>query len=135
MMLAEAARTNYNWLCTGHEMFPAMLAAIGAAKRSVLLETYIFSPGALGEQFRTALIAARKRGLEVRVLLDAFGSYTLPADYWSALRAAGGQVRLFNPLSLNHLGLRDHRKLLVCDNTMAFVGGFNIAAEYDGDGV
>ena len=51
------------------------------------------------------------------------------------MRAAGGEVRQFNPLSLNRLGIRNHRKLLVCDEQVAFVGGFNIAPEYDGDGV
>lgn len=125
----------WNWLRTGNEIFPAMLDAIAAAERSVCLETYIFSPGPLGERFRAALIRARERGVKVRVLVDAFGSYALPSTFWTPLQAAGGEARFFNPISLPRLGIRDHRKLLVCDDRVAFIGGFNIAPEYEGDGV
>lgn len=134
-MLAEVRGTNSNWLCTGQEVFPAMLSAIDSAQHSVCLETYIFGAGKLGEGFRDALIRAAKRTLKVRVLVDALGSYGLPNDFWSELLKAGGKVRSFNPITLNRLGLRDHRKLLACDGRVAFVGGFNIAPEYDGDGV
>lgn len=112
-----------------------MLAAIDAAQSAVCLEMYIFGPGTLGERFREALVRASRRGVQVRVLIDAFGSYNLPTGFWSVLQQAGGEVRLFNPIALNRLGLRNHRKLLVCDRAVAFVGGFNIAAEYEGDGV
>jgi cardiolipin synthase len=96
---------------------------------------YIFSPGELGRRFLEALVAAASRGVRVRVLLDALGSYSLDWSFWDSLRAAGGEIKQFNPLSLNRLGIRNHRKLLVCDERMAFVGGFNIAPEYEGDGV
>ena len=112
-----------------------MLAAIEAARRAVELEMYTFAPGALVEQFGQALLVAQRRGVKVRVLLDAFGSINLPAAFWKPLRAEGGQVRHFNPLALGRFGIRDHRKLLVCDELVAFIGGFNIASEYDGDGV
>jgi cardiolipin synthase A/B len=134
-MPTGTAQLNYNWLCTGREMFAAMLEAIDQARESVCLETYIFSGGALGERFRESLNRARQRGAVVRVLLDALGSYGLHSEFWAQLIAAGGEVRSFNPLSLHRLGLRNHRKLLVCDDTVAFVGGFNIAPEYEGDGV
>jgi len=68
-------------------------------------------------------------------LVDAIGSLTLPDDFWSPLRAVGGEARFFNRVALNRFEIRDHRKLLVCDDTVAFVGGFNIAPEYEGDGV
>jgi cardiolipin synthase len=125
----------YTWLNTGNEAFPAMLAAIVGARHSVALETYIFKAGAPGDRFREALVRSCRRGVRVRVLLDGLGSHSLPASFWDSLQAAGGQVRYFNPLSLERLGIRDHRKLLVCDNEVAFVGGFNIAPEYEGDGV
>jgi cardiolipin synthase len=112
-----------------------MLAAITAAKRSVCLETYIYAPGPLGERFREAMVRARQAGAKVQVLIDALGSYNLPADFWKPLLEVGGEMRWFNPLSLNRLGFRNHRKLLVCDESVAFVGGFNIAPEYEGDGV
>ena len=134
-MLATVTAANWNWLCTGDEVFPAMLSAIEAAQKSVSLETYTYSVGPLGERFREALIRAHKRGARVRVLIDALGSMTLPDNFWVPLRGVGAQVRQFNPLSLNRLGIRNHRKLLVCDERVAFVGGFNISSEYEGDGI
>lgn len=116
-------------------MFAAMLAAIDAAQVSLALESYIFAAAGPGLRVREALVRAARRGVRVRVLVDALGSYSLPGDFWSPLRAAGGEARIFNPISLNRLGIRNHRKLLVADERMAFVGGFNLAPEYEGDGV
>ena len=112
-----------------------MLRAIDAAQASVCLETYIYSSGELGVRFREALVRARQRGVRVEVLIDALGSYSLPGSFWQPLTSLGAQVRQFNPLSLNRLGIRNHRKLLVCDERLSFVGGFNIAPESEGDGV
>ena len=112
-----------------------MLAAINGAQESVCLEIYFYASDSLGERFREALIRARQRGARVRVLIDALGSIGLAAAFWQPLRAVGGEVRHFNPLALDRLGVRNHRKLLVCDGRVAFVGGFNIASKYDGDGV
>ena len=123
------------WLCTGQEIFPGMLAAIGAARQSILLETYIYADGQLGRQFLAALQAAAQRGVRVRVLVDAAGSWFLPDNFFNLLVAAGAEVRRFNPLHLWRFGVRDHRKLLVCDESTVFIGGFNLADEYDGDGV
>jgi cardiolipin synthase len=89
----------------------------------------------VGVRFREALVHACKRGANVRVLVDAVGSYFLPAHFLDPLRKAGGEVRRFNPVTLKRLIIRNHRKLLVCDGRVAFVGGFNIAKEYEGDGV
>src|SRR4029077_9322117 len=132
-MLAAATGAECSWMCNGQAVFPAMLAAIDDARQSVCLETYTCSPGPLAERFRDAFLRARQRGLPVRVLVDALGSYGLPGSFWKPLEHAGGEVRRFNPLSLNRLSIRDHRKLLVCDEQVAFVGGFNIASEYEGD--
>lgn len=123
------------WLCAGEKAFPAMLEAIADARRTVLLETYIFEDGRVGRQFLLALIAAAQRGVRVTVLADALGSWLLPDNFFDPLRAAGGEVRFFNPLRLWRFGVRDHRKLLICDGRVAFVGGFNLADEYDGDGI
>jgi len=125
----------WKWLRTGDEVFPAMLAAIDAACTSICLETYIYAAGPLGERFLTSLVRAQERGVRVRVLVDGLGSYSLPDTFWSPLRAVGGEARFFNPVALNRMGIRNHRKLLVCDGTTAFIGGFNIASEYEGDGV
>jgi cardiolipin synthase len=112
-----------------------MLAAIEAAKESIRLEIYIYAADALGQRFRDALIKARQRGVRVCLLFDALGSVNLANSFFEPLRAAGGEVRCFNATLLSRFGIRDHRKLLVCDGQVAFVGGFNIAKEYDGDGV
>jgi cardiolipin synthase len=131
------AETNssLDWLCTGDEVFPAMLKAIDAAKKSVCLEIYIFQDSPLGIRFREALVRACKRDASVRVLVDAVGSYFLAGKFWDSLRNAGGEIRQFNPVTLKRLIIRNHRKLLVCDERVAFIGGFNIASEYEGDGI
>src|SRR6266581_2207550 len=134
-MLATVSTASRNWLFAGREIFPALLEAINGARESIRLEMYIYEPGALGTQFLEALVRAQQRGVQVRVLLDALGSINLPATFWDPLRSAGGQARQFNPLRLHRMAIRDHRKCLICDDQIAFIGGFNIAQEYDGDGV
>ena len=127
--------STFKWLRTGDEVFPAMLAAIGAAQRTIHFETYIYAGDELGLRFRDALVKARQRGLRVRVLIDSFGSLGLSASFWEPLKAVGGEARWFNPMGLKRFGFRNHRKLLVCDEREAFVGGFNIAKQFLGDGV
>lgn len=123
------------WLPTGAQAYARMLEVIGRATRSVRLETYIYRADRSGERFRIALTRAAERGVRVHVLVDGFGAATLPYDYWRDLEAAGGTVHVFNPLSLRGFGLRNHRKLLLVDDVLAIVGGFNIGDEYSGDGV
>ncbi len=128
-------RNPCRWLHHGAEAFPALLADIDSAQKTIRFETYIYAGDELGKRFREALVKARLRGVRVQVLIDAFGSQGLPAGFWQPLLAAGGEVRWFNPVLRKRLGFRDHRKMLVCDETVAIVGGFNIARQYDGDGV
>jgi cardiolipin synthase A/B len=134
-MVSAGTEPQYQWLRNGREYLGALVAAIDQAKESVCLETYIFAAGTPGERVRSALVRAQQRGAAVQVLVDAFGSYSLPTTFWTPLVAVGGSVRQFNPLSLYRLGIRNHRKLLVCDRRVALIGGFNIAPEYDGDGI
>ncbi len=135
MSVSSSEAAMCNWLCAGQDVFPAMLAEIEAAQETVRLEVYIFSPDRLGVDFREALVRAAQRKVSVQVLVDALGSSSLPVDFWRTLIEAGGEAKQFNPLTLKRLGIRNHRKLLVCDERVAFVGGFNIAPEYEGDGV
>jgi len=123
------------WLGTGQSLLEAKLKAIAEARSSIEMEMFIFRDSAIGERFRDALIAAARRQVRVRLLVGAFGSFSLKRDYFAGLVAAGGAMRWFNELRLSSLSFRDHRKLLVVDGTLAFVGGCNIAAEYCGDGV
>src|SRR5882757_9821177 len=115
----------YAWLRTGDEAFASMLQAIDAAQRTIRLEIYIFTDGELARRFRAGLVAAALRGVKVRVLIDAGGSLGLSGDFWRELVMSGGQFRWFNPLTLHKFDLRDHRKILVCDESVAFIGGFN----------
>lgn len=123
------------WLSTGQEVFPAMLKAIAAAQKSIQFEIYTYTTGKLGHQFLASLVAAAQRGVQVQVLVDAVGSWMLPGNFFQPLIKAGGQARRFNPLHFSRFGVRDHRKLLLCDGTAVFIGGFNLSDEYDGDGV
>lgn len=114
----------------GDEAFPAMLAAIRGARRSITLTTYIFDNDPTGREFLEALAAAHGRGVAVRVLIDDVGSrYTRPT-MTGLLRRAGVPVAAFLPTRVPRLfryaNLRNHRKLMVVDGSVGFCGGMNI---------
>jgi len=114
----------------------AMLAAIHHARETILLEMYIFADDEVGRRFLAALVAARERGVRVRVMVDALGSITLPGRFWEPLVEKGGEFRWFNAFqTARRYGYRNHRKLFVADERVAIIGGFNISEEYHGDGV
>ena len=117
------------------DAYAEMLAAIDAAVASIRFEFYVFRAGGPGERFRAALTAAARRGVRVRILLDAFGSGDLPDGYWDPLIRAEGEAAKFNPASPLWFSIRSHRKLVLIDDCIAFLGGFNIGPEYEGDGV
>jgi cardiolipin synthase len=129
------ANTEPRLLAGGSEVFGCMLEAIAAARQSIQLETYIWRPGQVGERFLDALLTAVRRGVQVHLLLDAFGCDELPGNYFATLTGAGARLRWFNPKRLLRLTFRNHRKLLIVDQQLAVVGGLNIADEYDGDGI
>lgn len=118
----------------GGEFFPALCAAIGKAKYSVHIETYIYSHDASGECVVQALQAAARRGVEVRVALDGFGSASTANDLVRVLDDVGGRCNIYRPerggryrFALSRQRLRRlHRKTAVIDDTVAFVGGINI---------
>jgi cardiolipin synthase len=118
----------------GAEAFPQMLDAIATARRSVLLQSYIFDTDAVGLQFLGALAQATRRGVHCRVLYDAIGSIEIDADALARAEADGVPVRAFAPrdwlAGRFQLNLRNHRKLLVVDGVRAFVGGINISARH-----
>ena len=121
-------------LVDGDEAYPAMLEAIGAARTSVSLLSYIFDNDAAGKQFLAALAATVERGVEVRVLIDDVGSrYSVPPMV-GALRRAGVRVERFMPTvfhaRLPYLNLRNHRKIMVVDGRIAFTGGMNVREEF-----
>jgi cardiolipin synthase A/B len=128
--LPLAAGNRIEPLFNGDEAYPAMLAAIGAARRSVCLATYIYRDDAAGQTFATALAAAQARGVTVRVLLDGLADVFYRPRASRLLRRHGIKPALFLPPRLLppmiHLNLRNHRKLLVVDGELAFTGGINI---------
>ncbi len=128
-------RHRFEWHGSGRSYLDAQLRAIGAARRAVRMEMYIFSDTQIGTAFRDALTQAARRGVAVQLLLDGVGSGLLGQSYFSELTAAGGQVVWFNSVWLGKWTIRNHRKLLLVDETLAFVGGCNISDEYHGDGV
>lgn len=110
-----------------------MLEAIAAARESVLLEMYLVESGTVARHFIEALAACAQRGVRVYVLFDAFGSLGLRAADRRRLTRRGAHLIFFNPLSWRKRlqnCLRDHRKLLVVDGALAFVGGVGLADEF-----
>ena len=117
----------------GVEAFPAMLAAIEGARRYVRLCMYMFLDDAVGQLFARALSEAAGRGVEVTVFYDAFGSLGTPRAFFRRMRQAGVDVRPFRPFSwrfLRSLVQRDHRKLLIADGEVGFIGGMNLGAKW-----
>jgi len=124
---------SFQLLDGGGEFFPAMLAAIDAARASLLLEMYLVHSGLVATRFIDALTAAARRGVRVCVVFDAFGSLGLARADRRRLAEAGVELRFFNPLEpRKRLGnlLRDHRKLLITDGRMVFVGGTGLTDEF-----
>jgi cardiolipin synthase len=114
----------------GDNAFPAMLSAIHGARYRVSFETYVYNSGEVAEQFTAAFEAAARRGVEVRIVLDAIGAQDHDAEHVERLERAGCEVALFNTLtsySIEELNYRTHRKSLVVDGDVAFVGGIGIA--------
>lgn len=133
--MLPALASEYRWFTTGDAALAAAAGDVAAATRSICFETYIFTDSPAGRGVREQLLAAVRRGVRVRVLVDSIGSLTLPGAFWEPLVKAGGDVRWFNPLRLDRFAIRDHRKLLVCDDHTAFIGGFNISENTPGDGI
>jgi len=134
--------------CDGDEYFSAVLSSIESARESVFVESYIFDSDTLGKRLVDALQAARGRGVEVRVLIDGVGSANFISRSLSAVRRSGLEIRVHHPLPwqivpnflfAKGLGLRaflrvfslansrNHRKLIVIDGQMAFVGSLNVS--------
>ena len=120
----------------GAEFFPALIAAIDAARLEVHLETYIFNDDPSAAAVRDALVAAARRGVRVRVLVDGVGARDLPDAWRDALKSAGVALLVYRPLvsgwrSNPHSLRRLHRKLAVVDARIAFLGGMNLIDDYE----
>ncbi|HEX4067289.1 MAG TPA: phospholipase D-like domain-containing protein [Acidobacteriaceae bacterium] len=123
-------RARVTRLRNGEEFYPAQLEAIRGARKAVNLEQYEFEEGQVSRAFLDALTERARAGVEVRLTVDAAGSFHTRDSYFDGLRAAGGQMRWYHPLrpsQWQELNNRTHRKLLVVDGETGFIGGAGIA--------
>ncbi|WP_133014524.1 cardiolipin synthase [Clostridium cuniculi] len=130
---------NDNEVCMysdGKEFFDALLKSLNKAKKSINIEFYIFKNDDIGTKILDILEEKAKNGVEVRLLYDSVGSRLLNRNVLKKLRAVGGKTGEFFPSWLKLINLnmnfRNHRKIVVIDNKVAFVGGFNVGDEYLG---
>ena len=127
---------NVTTLINGDQIFPAMLSAIRSAKRSVNLETYVFWDDEIGRQFTQALTERARAGVPVSLILDAQGTRKMGLENRKQLQGAGVQVVKYHsafwpdPRRYNN---RTHRKLLIVDGKVAFIGGAGIADRWAGN--
>ena len=117
-------------LKNGAEFYPAELEAISRAQKAINLEYYEFGRGEVGDRVLAALSERARAGVEVRVIVDAMGSFGTPLRYFDKLKHAGGQMRWYHPIRWDtwpKLNNRTHRKLMVIDGQTGFIGGAGIA--------
>ncbi|HYD53529.1 MAG TPA: phospholipase D-like domain-containing protein [Gemmatimonadaceae bacterium] len=122
--------------CNGDEIFPRLWRDVAAARRFVLVQIYYCQEGAVADALRDALVERARAGVEVRLLLDGFGS-SLGDAYLASLRDAGVRVAVLRPLRLAHIRRlmhRAHLRAVVIDGEVGWAGGFGIADKWLGDG-
>lgn len=123
-------------LINGDAFFPAMLADIAKAEKSITFENFIWRTGNISDQFIEALSAAAKRGVKVHCIVDGFGALKFKKRDRKRLREAGVQLEIFNafrPWNFREWNFRTHRKTLVVDGTVAYTGGLCIADSWTGN--
>jgi len=131
-----ARRNEIDLYVNGNEIFPPMLAAIREAEETIEFLTFVYWTGDIAREFAEALAEASRRGVRVRVLLDAVGAAKMPDELTTMMDEAGCEVAWYHPLewyTLQRLNYRTHRKVLVADRRVAFTGGVGIAEEWTGD--
>lgn len=123
-------------LQNGDAFYPVMLGAIRDARDTINFEVYIFEPDEIGRRFMDALIERARAGVDVRLLLDAFGSFAMKDRHRQELREGGVRVERFRPLSLRNLVRiyrRTHRRAIVIDGRVGFTGGAAISKKWAGN--
>jgi cardiolipin synthase A/B len=137
--LAGAEPTERNaveLLIDGAKTYEALGAAIDGARHHIYAEYYLIRSDATADWFRDKLVAAARRGVEVKLLVDGYGSFWLTSRYLRSLRQGGVEVAYFLPARLilfQPMNLRNHRKIVVVDGEVGFTGGINIGDEYRGE--
>jgi cardiolipin synthase len=130
------ANNEVKLLVNGDQTFSAIFAAISKAKQAVLVQFFIIHDDDLGKRLQALLLEKAAEGVSIHVLYDRIGSHALPASYSEKLRAGGVQIKAFATRSgwLNRfqINFRNHRKIVVVDGEIGFVGGHNVGDEYLG---
>jgi cardiolipin synthase len=133
---AILAGNRFEALLNGDRIFPAMLASIRDARKTITFESYIYWSDAIGKEFADSLAERARAGVKVHVLLDWVGSNKMDPTHLAAMEAAGVEVRKFHKptwYSLARMNNRTHRKVLVADGKVGFTGGVGIAGLWTGD--
>jgi cardiolipin synthase len=133
--LPQCSGNEVNLLVDGATTFEAIFAAILKAKQYILVEFFIVEADELGNRLKDLLISQAKLGVKVHFLFDLMGCHKLPKSYLRELRAAGVAVlpfRVRERVNRFQINFRNHRKIVVVDGTVGFVGGHNVSVEYLG---
>lgn len=134
---APSSASDVRFLVDGAAKYQSLLADLAEARRHVHMEYYIYTPDHSGEAVRDALIDCLRRGVKVRLLLDALGSAKAPRRWFAEFVEAGGELAWFHPLRFGRfwmrpwINLRTHRKIVVIDGAIAYTGGMNITDDQD----
>ena len=124
-------------LLNGDEIFPAKLAAIRAARRTINYAQYVFEDGEPSEDLARAFAERCRAGLRVHVLLDGFGALLMPPELRALMVDAGCRVETYrplNPLSIDRVNYRNHRRILVVDGEVGVTGGAGTSGKWSGNG-
>ncbi len=131
-------KNSVNVLINGEETFGSIKSELKKAKRFIHIQYYIIKDDGIGKEIRDILSEAASRGVRVRLLYDAVGSWKLKREYLDILKRAGAECHSFMPVSFpmfrRKMNFRNHRKIIVVDGKVAFTGGLNIGDEYLGKG-
>ena len=121
-------------LCDGYEFFPALLRDIASATSHIHIDIYIFEDDALGRLLSDALIDKDRQGVEVRVIYDDVGCWNVRDRFFERMRLAGIEIEPFMPVRFprftSKANYRNHRKIIVIDGHVGYIGGMNIALRY-----
>ena len=124
-----------NFWVGAKEIYAARLEAIQKAKSLIQVETYIMTPGHRADEFAQAIIEQAQKGVKVQLIVDDYGTKSIPNSYWENLQSQDIEIRKFNQFDwrnpLENLR-RNHRKLLIIDNKLALIGGAGISDHWDG---
>src|SRR5262249_8185604 len=124
-------------LLNGEEIFPALLEAIRSARKTITYEQYYYEEGPVARDIADALAERCRAGVGANVLLDAFGSLSMPSEYVEVMKRAGCHVvsfRPLNPIEINRSNKRNHRRVLVVDGRVGFTGGSGVSRKWMGNG-